>query len=168
MLAHVVGSTKIYTGELHVASFSRDFVSRIVASTACTGWSTRPSFAWRSASALGYTDGAGLPELLTIAAATILVYHVVAELSGLYRSWRGTRLRREIACVLMTWAYAVPVLLGIGLVTQYNAEFSYASKLIWIIYDAGSRWQRPASCCERFSSGCGPAASTRAVMRSAA
>jgi putative colanic acid biosynthesis UDP-glucose lipid carrier transferase len=82
--------------------------------------------------ALGHTHGATLPDLLTIAAATILVYHVVAELSGLYRSWRGSRLRREIACVLMTWAYAVPVLLGVGLVTQYNAEFSYASKLIWI------------------------------------
>jgi putative colanic acid biosynthesis UDP-glucose lipid carrier transferase len=82
--------------------------------------------------ALGYTRHATLPDLLTVAAATILVYHVVAELSGLYRSWRGSRLLREIACVLMTWAYAVPVLLGIGLVTQYNAEFSYASKLIWI------------------------------------
>ena len=83
--------------------------------------------------ALGYTHAAALPDLLTIAAATILVYHVVAELSGLYRSWRGSRLRREIACVLMTWAYAVPLLLGVGLVTQYNARFSYASKLIWIV-----------------------------------
>jgi putative colanic acid biosynthesis UDP-glucose lipid carrier transferase len=83
--------------------------------------------------AIEYTHATTLPDLFTIAAATILVYHVVAELSGLYRSWRGSRLRREIACVLMTWAYAVPVLLGAGLVTQYNAKFSYASKLIWII-----------------------------------
>jgi putative colanic acid biosynthesis UDP-glucose lipid carrier transferase len=81
---------------------------------------------------LEYTHNAALPDLLTIAAASILVYHVVAELSGLYRNWRGTRLRREIACVLMTWAYAAPVLLGIGMVMQYNAEFSYASKLIWV------------------------------------
>jgi putative colanic acid biosynthesis UDP-glucose lipid carrier transferase len=83
--------------------------------------------------AIEYTDGAGLPDLLTIAAATILVYHVVAELSGVYRNWRGTRLRREIACVLVTWAYAAPMLLGAGLLTQYNAEFSYQSKLLWII-----------------------------------
>jgi putative colanic acid biosysnthesis UDP-glucose lipid carrier transferase len=84
-------------------------------------------------SAIGYTKDATLPDILTVAAATILVYHVVAELTGLYRSWRGTRLRREIACVLITWAYAVPILLGAGLVTQYNAEFTYASKLIWIV-----------------------------------
>ena len=82
--------------------------------------------------ALDYTPDSDVHDLLTIAAATILVYHVVAELSGLYRSWRGTQLRREITCLLVTWAYAVPVLLGVGLVTQYNAEFSYASKIIWI------------------------------------
>jgi putative colanic acid biosynthesis UDP-glucose lipid carrier transferase len=82
--------------------------------------------------ALRHTDATGWPHLLAIASAAILVFHVAAELSGLYRSWRGSRLRREIACVLLTWAYAVPVLLGIGLVTQYNADFSYASKLIWL------------------------------------
>jgi putative colanic acid biosynthesis UDP-glucose lipid carrier transferase len=83
--------------------------------------------------AVGHTSDTGLSELLTISAATILVYHVVAELSGLYRSWRGTRLRREIGCVLLTWAYTVPALLGVGLVTRHNADYSYESKLIWII-----------------------------------
>jgi len=82
--------------------------------------------------ALGYTQATGLPELLTIAAATILVNHVVAELSGLYRSWRGTHVRREVACVLLTWAYTVPVLMGVGLVTQHNATYTYTTKLLWI------------------------------------
>jgi putative colanic acid biosynthesis UDP-glucose lipid carrier transferase len=82
--------------------------------------------------ALRHTDTATLPDVLTVATASVLVSHVVAELSGLYRSWRGSRLRREIACVLLTWAYAVPVLLGVGLLTQYNAQFSYTSKLVWI------------------------------------
>lgn len=83
--------------------------------------------------AVQYTHDAGLTDLVTIAAATIIVHHVVAELSGLYGNWRGTRLRRELACVLATWAYAAPVLLGLGMLTQYNGEFSYASKLIWIV-----------------------------------
>lgn len=82
--------------------------------------------------ALGHTDDTGLPELLTVSTATILVYHFVAELSGLYRSWRGTRLRREIGCVVLTWCYTVPVLLGIGLLTRHNANYSYESKLLWI------------------------------------
>ncbi|MCC7474554.1 MAG: undecaprenyl-phosphate glucose phosphotransferase [Pirellulales bacterium] len=83
--------------------------------------------------AIQYTSEARLPELLTVSAASILTYHVVAELSGLYRSWRGTRLRREISCVLLTWAYTVPVLLGVGLFAQVNGRFSYTSKLTWIL-----------------------------------
>jgi putative colanic acid biosynthesis UDP-glucose lipid carrier transferase len=81
---------------------------------------------------LRYTCGARLADVLTIAAATIVVHHIVADLSGLYRSWRGTRLWGELGCVLVTWAYTVPVLLGVGLVTRYNAGFSYESKLMWI------------------------------------
>jgi putative colanic acid biosynthesis UDP-glucose lipid carrier transferase len=82
--------------------------------------------------ALGKTTEAGTPQLLTISAATILVFHFVAEISGLYRSWRGSRMRREIGCVIFTWCQTVPVLLGIGLVMQHNANFSYETKLIWI------------------------------------
>jgi putative colanic acid biosynthesis UDP-glucose lipid carrier transferase len=82
--------------------------------------------------ALSHTKSAGLPDVLTISAATILVNHIMAELSGLYRSWRGTRLRREVGCMFLTWAYTVPVLLGAGLVTQHNAGYTYESKLVWI------------------------------------
>jgi len=72
-------------------------------------------------------------EWVAIFAATVLVLHVVSELTGLYRSWRGTRLRRELSCICLSWAYTVAVLLGIGLVTTYNVRFSYTSKLLWII-----------------------------------
>jgi putative colanic acid biosynthesis UDP-glucose lipid carrier transferase len=82
--------------------------------------------------ALEQTVAAGPPEALAISAATILVFHFVAEVSGAYRSWRGSRLRWEIGCVFLSWCYTVPVLLGIGLVTRHNADFSYESKLIWI------------------------------------
>lgn len=80
-----------------------------------------------------YTPHITTSELVAIAAVAILTHHVVAELSGLYRSWRGTRLRHEMSCVMLSWSYAVPLLLGLGLVTQYNAEVSYASKLFWIV-----------------------------------
>jgi putative colanic acid biosysnthesis UDP-glucose lipid carrier transferase len=82
--------------------------------------------------ALRHTDDVGVTDLVMIAATTIVVHHVIADLSGLYRSWRGTRLNNEIVCVFTTWAYTVPVLLGLGLVTQYNGDFSYMTKLVWI------------------------------------
>lgn len=82
--------------------------------------------------ALRHTADSSISDLVTIAATSIVVHHLIADLSGLYRSWRGARLRNEIVCVVVTWAYTVPVLLGLGLVTQYNAEFSYLTKIVWI------------------------------------
>jgi putative colanic acid biosynthesis UDP-glucose lipid carrier transferase len=83
--------------------------------------------------AIGYTNHAASDDLLIVAAASILGYHVAAELSRLYRSWRGSRLRWELGCVLLTWAYAAPALLGIGLITRYNAHFEYESKIVWLL-----------------------------------
>lgn len=72
-------------------------------------------------------------EWLAILAATVLAMHGVAELTGLYRSWRGARLRPELACIAMTWAYTMAILLGVGLVTNYNGRFSYATKIAFIL-----------------------------------
>ncbi|WP_425399855.1 undecaprenyl-phosphate glucose phosphotransferase [Aeoliella sp.] len=84
--------------------------------------------------ALDFTPGVPTDERLVLLAAAVLVFHVVAELSGLYRSWRGTRMRGELACIALTWAYAVPVLLGVGLATKYNATLNYETKLGWIVF----------------------------------
>ncbi|TWT76836.1 UDP-glucose:undecaprenyl-phosphate glucose-1-phosphate transferase [Posidoniimonas polymericola] len=72
-------------------------------------------------------------ELVIITAAAVLAMHVAAEATGLYHSWRGDRLRRELACIAMTWGYAVAGLLGIGLLTHYNVRFSYETKIAWLL-----------------------------------
>jgi putative colanic acid biosynthesis UDP-glucose lipid carrier transferase len=89
--------------------------------TLCTIW------------AIGFTPSVTTEEGLALSAVAIVVFHVVAELSGLYRSWRGSRTGRELVCIALTWAYAVPVLLGIGLATKYNATLHYDTKLGWVI-----------------------------------
>ena len=83
--------------------------------------------------ALDFTVGMSLNEWLALSAAAILTQQTVAEVSGLYRSWRGSHLRRELACIVLTWAYAVPVLLGLGMVTAYNGNLSYHTKLYWVL-----------------------------------
>ena len=83
--------------------------------------------------ALRLTPGSSNNEWLVLSAAAILTHHAVAELSGLYRSWRGARLRRELACIVWTWGYAVPVLLGLGMLTTYNAQVTYVTKVSWIL-----------------------------------
>ena len=80
-----------------------------------------------------YTDDEHLENLLVVGATTLLVHLVAIEVSGLYRSWRGSRLTNELWCVLLNWIYTAPAVLGIGLLTKFNAEFSYQTKVAWLI-----------------------------------
>lgn len=80
-----------------------------------------------------YTDAEDLPNLLVVGATTLIVHATAVEVSGLYRSWRGARLLRELWCVVVNWIYTAPAVLGIGLLTQYNGLFSYESKVVWLI-----------------------------------
>jgi putative colanic acid biosynthesis UDP-glucose lipid carrier transferase len=82
--------------------------------------------------AVRYTPGEQLPLLAVIGAATLLLHVVAIEISGLYRNWRGSNLSLELWCVLINWLYTAPAVLGLGLLTQYNAEVSYATKIMWL------------------------------------
>ncbi len=79
-----------------------------------------------------YTDQEHIENLAVVGATTLLVHSIAIEVSGLYRSWRGARLGTELWCVLINWLYTAPAVLGIGLVTRFNAEFSYQTKLVWL------------------------------------
>ena len=79
-----------------------------------------------------YTDSRHLENLAVVGATTLVVHVLAIEVSGLYRSWRGSRLGTELWCVLVNWLYTAPAVLGIGLLTRVNAEFSYATKLVWL------------------------------------
>lgn len=79
-----------------------------------------------------FTDHQHLENLAVVGATTLLIHAIAIEVSGLYRSWRGSRLSMELWCVLINWIYTAPAVLGIGLLTQFNAEFSYNTKLVWL------------------------------------
>ena len=79
-----------------------------------------------------YTDNEHLENLIVVGATTIVVHSFAIEFSGLYRSWRGSRLGSELSCVFVNWVYTAPTVLGIGLLTQFNALFSYQTKLVWL------------------------------------
>jgi putative colanic acid biosynthesis UDP-glucose lipid carrier transferase len=56
-------------------------------------------------------------DYLLAGAVAIIVHYLVAELSGMYRSWRGVSRDREAFAALSTWFVAFLLLGGIGLVT---------------------------------------------------
>ena len=80
-----------------------------------------------------YTDNEHLENLAVVGATTLIIHMIAIEVSGLYRSWRGSRLSLELWCVLLNWMYTAPAVLGIGLLSKFNAEFSYHTKIAWLI-----------------------------------
>ncbi len=66
-------------------------------------------------------------------AAAIIIFYILAEITRLYRSWRGAGAEQELFCVLITWGTTLPMLLVIGFATKYTAEFSRLSIVIWTV-----------------------------------
>lgn len=64
------------------------------------------------------------------ALAAILVFHFVAEISGLYRNWRGISLERELLCAVSTWAFTIPFLVTIAYLAGF-ADF-FPAGLVWL------------------------------------
>lgn len=83
--------------------------------------------------ALRYTPSAGSTDLAAISAATLLSHLIASEVSGLYRNWRGSKLRLELWCMGLNWVYTAPTVLGLGMLTQLNAHISYESKIVWLV-----------------------------------
>ena len=89
--------------------------------------------AYRLLDALGVVCGATLAaqfthlataqDLAVIAATTLLIHLIASEVSGLYRSWRGSRLALELYCLLLNWMYTAPLVLGAGLLDPAQCAF---------------------------------------------
>jgi putative colanic acid biosysnthesis UDP-glucose lipid carrier transferase len=50
------------------------------------------------------------PKMLS-AATAIIVYYLLGEITGVYRSWHGVSGEREVACAIGTWLVTMPVVL---------------------------------------------------------
>ncbi len=59
--------------------------------------------------------GAGQELWIAVATAAVL-YYLLAEVTGLFRSWDGVSADREVTCAAVTWALTVPMFLAIGFV----------------------------------------------------
>lgn len=70
----------------------------------------------------------------TVAAlVAILVFYFVAEMNGLYRSWRGVPVKHEALTAVATWAIAATVLLFLAFITKTSAEYSRVVTAIWFV-----------------------------------
>jgi putative colanic acid biosynthesis UDP-glucose lipid carrier transferase len=95
---------------LHERSIIHSLLRVMDAGSICIGFAT----------ALLHPDVHLEREFVMATALAIIALHFIGELTGLYRSWRGASLYREIAVAEITWAYSLGVLLAVGFVTRYT------------------------------------------------
>lgn len=61
---------------------------------------------------------------------TIITVFLVGEIVGLYRSWRGVAIYREIVAAELTWLYSATALLIVAFFTRYSDDLPRAALLI--------------------------------------
>ena len=44
---------------------------------------------------------------------TIVLFHFVGEITGMYRNWRGVSVDREVLCACITWSITLPILVTV-------------------------------------------------------
>jgi putative colanic acid biosynthesis UDP-glucose lipid carrier transferase len=72
-------------------------------------------------------------EMMAAAVLSAVAFQVCAPISGLYRSWRGTRVADEAANVLGTWLLSVPMLLLGAFLTKTTDHFSRVVMSVWLL-----------------------------------
>ena len=63
--------------------------------------------------------------------ASVVIYYLMCELTGMYRNWRGVSLERELFCAVITWAATLPTLLAVSVLTRYAVWVDRSLLLIW-------------------------------------
>ena len=76
--------------------------------------------------------GHGLPESIAVVAAIGVGFYVAcAELTGIYRNWRGIPLRRELSAIAITCLWTSLALLGFAFLFRQTGTVSRALMIAW-------------------------------------
>ncbi len=78
--------------------------------------------------------GLDAPPYALHGAAAVIVHYLVAEFSGMYRSWRGASPEREIFGSLFSWSTSFAILIALGFATGRLAEFPRSLLALWLVF----------------------------------
>jgi putative colanic acid biosynthesis UDP-glucose lipid carrier transferase len=67
------------------------------------------------------------------AACGIIAFYLLAEFSGLYRSWQGASIEREAVCVFLTWLAAAGCLAAATLADIWGGALSRGALWSWLL-----------------------------------
>lgn len=77
-------------------------------------------------------------EYLLLVTLAALVFLFVAEVRGLYQSWRVDSVIAECGYLVTVWFVVVMFLLALGFITKSSAEFSRVVLTVWILVVPGA------------------------------
>ena len=77
-----------------------------------------------------------LPEVnskstIVISLVAIGVFHLWAEVVGVFRNWRGITFAREATCTMIAWVMTFAFLSGLGYFSMYSTELTGKCLVIW-------------------------------------
>src|SRR3954469_25688233 len=81
---------------------------------------------------LRFVGGAPADYLLPGGAA-VIVHDLVAEFSGMYRSWRGASGEREVFGALFAWSSSFAILATFGFASGRLADFPRSLLALWLV-----------------------------------
>jgi putative colanic acid biosynthesis UDP-glucose lipid carrier transferase len=76
---------------------------------------------------------AGDDTSLLLPAVALILHYLVAEITGLYRSWHGVSLDRELCCACVTWAYTALTLVMLGYLAGQGGAVPREAVLAWLL-----------------------------------
>lgn len=87
---------------------------------------------------------------LVVCLATMGIFSLVSEFTGMYRNWTGSRVVGEVGCAILSWTATFSGLLALGLFSEYTTELSTAGLWWWFAFTPllaislriGFRWQK--------------------------
>ncbi len=72
-------------------------------------------------------------DFLLPGAAALIIHFLVAEVAGMYRSWRGVSTSRETVAALCTWLISFAILVSIGFAPAHLASFPREMLGTWFL-----------------------------------
>lgn len=82
---------------------------------------------------LVWSDGTWDTVRIVAAVLAVFVFALIAEMHGVYRSWRTSSLADEIRTVISIWTFVVFALLVLAFATKTSAIFSRIMMLSWFV-----------------------------------
>ena len=81
-----------------------------------------------------WVPSANSQSTIVIGLVAIGVFNISAEISGLYRSWRGIRFEKEAVCSVLALAITIVSLSFLGHFSLYSTELSGSSLALWFSF----------------------------------